>query len=96
MKCVERLVMAHINSILPDTLDPLQLDPGLPDGLPPGSKGRQQHVCHADPQHWDPSGVCTESPLLYSLFTYNCVAKHDANTIIKFADDSGRPDHRQR
>ena len=24
MKCFDRLVMAHINSILPDTLDPLQ------------------------------------------------------------------------
>ena len=24
MKCFERLVMAHINSVLPDTLDPLQ------------------------------------------------------------------------
>ena len=24
MKCFERLVMAHINSIIPDTLDPLQ------------------------------------------------------------------------
>jgi hypothetical protein len=24
MKCFERLVMAHMNSILPDTLDPLQ------------------------------------------------------------------------
>ena len=24
MKCFERLVMAHIKSILPDTLDPLQ------------------------------------------------------------------------
>ena len=24
MKCFERLVMAHINSILPDTVDPLQ------------------------------------------------------------------------
>ena len=24
MKCFERLIMAHINSILPDTLDPLQ------------------------------------------------------------------------
>ena len=27
------------------------------------------------------------SPLLYSLFTHNCVAKHDSNNIIKFADD---------
>jgi hypothetical protein len=24
MKCFERLVMAHINSIIPETLDPLQ------------------------------------------------------------------------
>ena len=38
---------------------------------------------------------CVLSPLLYSLFTHDCVAKHDSNTIIKFAD-SGRPDHRQR
>ena len=28
------------------------------------------------------------SPLLYSLFTYDCVAKHDSNTIIKFPDDT--------
>ena len=28
------------------------------------------------------------SPLLYSLFTYDCMAKHDSNTIIKFADDT--------
>ena len=27
------------------------------------------------------------SPLLYSLFTLDCVAAHDSNTIIKFADD---------
>jgi hypothetical protein len=26
-------------------------------------------------------------PLLYSLFTHDCVAKHDSNTI-KFADDT--------
>ena len=30
---------------------------------------------------------CVLSPLLYSLFTHDCVATHDANTIIKFADD---------
>jgi hypothetical protein len=24
---------------------------------PPGGKSRQQHICHADPQHWGPSGV---------------------------------------
>ena len=27
-------------------------------------------------------------PVLYSLFTHDCVAKHDSNTIIKFADDT--------
>ena len=25
------------------------------------------------------------SPLLYSLFTHDCMAKHDSNTIIKFS-----------
>jgi hypothetical protein len=28
------------------------------------------------------------SPLLFSLFTHDCVAKHDSNTIIKFAEDT--------
>ena len=28
------------------------------------------------------------SPLLYSLLTHNCVAKHDSNITIKFADDT--------
>ena len=41
----------------------------------PGGKGRQQHICHA-------------GPLLYSLFIDDCVAKHDSNSIIKFADDT--------
>jgi gmma-aminobutyric acid receptor subunit gamma/cGMP-dependent protein kinase 2 len=31
---------------------------------------------------------CVLSPLLYSLFTHNCVAAHDSNTIIKFPDDT--------
>ena len=29
---------------------------------------------------------CVLSPLLYSLFTHDCMARHDSNTIIKFAD----------
>jgi hypothetical protein len=28
------------------------------------------------------------SPLLYSRFTLDCMARHDSNTIIKFADDT--------
>ena len=29
---------------------------------------------------------CVLSPLLYSLFTHDCVATHASNSIIKFAD----------
>ena len=31
---------------------------------------------------------CVLSPLLYSLFTHDCVAMHGSNSIIKFADDT--------
>ena len=31
---------------------------------------------------------CVLSPLLYSLFTHDCTARHDTNTIIKFANDT--------
>ena len=31
---------------------------------------------------------CVLSPLLYSLFTHNCMALHDSNSILKFADDT--------
>ena len=31
---------------------------------------------------------CVLSPLLYSLFTHDCVTKHNSNTIIKFADNT--------
>ena len=33
------------------------------------------------------------SPLLYSLFTHDCVVKHESNTIIKFADDTAVTDN---
>ncbi len=31
---------------------------------------------------------CVLSPLLYSLYTHDCVATFDSNTIVKFADDT--------
>ncbi|KAF7653729.1 hypothetical protein LDENG_00079240, partial [Lucifuga dentata] len=31
---------------------------------------------------------CVLSPLLYSLFTYDCAAKHSSNIIFKYADDT--------
>uniref|UniRef100_A0A8C7KJS9 Phosphoinositide phospholipase C n=1 Tax=Oncorhynchus kisutch TaxID=8019 RepID=A0A8C7KJS9_ONCKI len=46
-------VQAHHQAQDPGTEHlPLQLDPGLPDGPAPGGEGRQQHICHADHQHW--------------------------------------------
>ena len=40
--------------------------------------------------HYSPidENGCVLSPLLYSLFTHDCMARHDSNTIIKFADDT--------
>ena len=31
---------------------------------------------------------CVLSPILYSLFTHDCVAMHTSNSNIKFADDT--------
>jgi hypothetical protein len=31
---------------------------------------------------------CVLSPLLYSLFTHDCVATYDSNTIIKLSDNT--------
>ena len=35
-----------------------------------------------------PPQGCVLSLLLYSLFTHDCLARHDSNNIIKFADDT--------
>ncbi len=31
---------------------------------------------------------CVLSPLLYSLYTHDCIATHSSNVIVKFADDT--------
>jgi len=152
MKCFERLVMAHINTIIPETLDPLQfayrpnrstddaisialhtalshldkrntyvrmlfidyssafntivpsklitklrtlgLNTSLCNWILDFLTGRPQVVRVGNNTSATlilntgaPQG-CVLSPLLYSLFTHDCMARHDSNTIIKFADDT--------
>ena len=31
---------------------------------------------------------CVRSPVVKSMFPHDCMARHDSNTIIKFADDT--------
>jgi hypothetical protein len=38
---------------------------------------------------------CVISPLLYSLFTYDCVAMHASSSVIRVADNTSRPDYQQ-
>ena len=52
-------------------------------------RGGNKNIRHADPQHGDHSGVRAQSPpVLPVQFTHDCTARHDSNTIIKFADDT--------
>jgi hypothetical protein len=152
MKCFERWIIAHINTIIPETLDPQQfayrpnrstddtisialhtahshlykrnnyvrmqfidycstfntivptnlitklitlglntslcnwiLDflTGRPQVVSLGNNTSAMLILNTEAPHG-----CMLSSLLYSLFTHDCVAKHDSNTIIKFADDT--------
>ena len=150
MKCFERLVMAHINTIIPETLANLHTTPNRSTDYAV-SIVLQTALSHLDNSHtyvrmlfidyssafntivpsklinklrtlglntslrsWildcltghpqavrvgnntsatlilntgAPQGYVL-SPLLYSLFTHDCMSRHDSNTIIKFADDT--------
>ena len=41
----------------------------------------KQHLHFADPQHWSPTRAHAQ-PLLYSLFTHDCVAMHADDTTV--------------
>uniref|UniRef100_A0A8K9UCI4 Reverse transcriptase domain-containing protein n=1 Tax=Oncorhynchus mykiss TaxID=8022 RepID=A0A8K9UCI4_ONCMY len=152
MKCLESLVRAHINTIIPETLDPPQFayqtnrstDDAISNALHTAlshlnkrntyvrmlfidyssvfntivpsklinklrSLGLNTSLCNwildfltGHPQvvrigkntsatiivnTGAPQGSVL-SPLLYSLFTHDCTARHDSNTIITFADNT--------
>ena len=129
MKCFERLVMAHINTIIPETLDQLQfayrpnrstddavsiplhtalshLDSSAFNTIVPSklinklrTLGLNTCLCNwtldfltGCPQVVRVGNntfatlilnqVCVLSTILYSLFTHDCTARHDFNTII--------------
>ncbi|KAK3514090.1 hypothetical protein QTP70_003205 [Hemibagrus guttatus] len=65
----------------------VSVDLQFPNQQTTGSKDGQTCLSLPHPQHWSPQG-CVLSPLLYSLYTYYCVATTNSTTIIKFADDT--------
>ena len=65
----------------------MQLGPGHPAETPPSGGGRPHYLLHNDPQlRGAPQGYVL-GPLLYSLYTHDCVASHSSNSI-NFADDT--------
>ncbi|KAK3549273.1 hypothetical protein QTP70_034478 [Hemibagrus guttatus] len=103
MKCFERIVMSHIKRNIPTTVDPFQfayrqnrstedavnaaihtaLTLGGPQAVRVGNRiSGIRTVSTGTPQG------CVLSPLLYTLFTYDCVASQTNTKIIKFADDT--------
>ncbi|XP_052334968.1 uncharacterized protein LOC127911710 [Oncorhynchus keta] len=66
---------------------PVQLGTGLPDGPPHVVRVGNNISTPLILNTGAPQG-CVLSPLLYSLFTHDCVATHASNSIIKFADDT--------
>ncbi|KAK2899391.1 hypothetical protein Q8A73_012520 [Channa argus] len=120
MKCFERVVLAHIQSSIPDTINPLQYaywpNRSTSDTIAAAIHYSLSHLENKDSylrilftdyssafntvishnlthklqthhKHWPPQG-CVLSPILYTLFTYDCVASHKDNIILKFADDT--------
>ncbi len=65
----------------------LWLDSRLPHRQTSSGEARPVHLKLHHPDVGAPQG-CVLSPLLYSLYTHDCVSSHSSTSIIKFADDT--------
>ncbi|KAK1797422.1 hypothetical protein P4O66_008791 [Electrophorus voltai] len=87
MKCFEHLVRDFITSSLPASIDPLQF--AYHYNCSTGNA--IAHLLHTTLTLMDkgraPQG-CGLSLLLYSLYTYDCVATSSSTVIVKFAEDT--------
>ncbi|GAA6103464.1 uncharacterized protein LOC106097359, partial [Tachysurus ichikawai] len=102
MKCFEKLVMRHIKTQLPPSLDPYSSPPDweaehagtkhLPLQLDPRLSDWETSVSpdreqHLQHYHTEAPQGCMLSALLFTLLTHDCAAMHRSNHI-KFADDT--------
>ncbi len=74
----------HFNTIVPTKLAVKLSDLGLNTSLCDWI----QDFLTARPQVVKVGQGCVLSPLLYSLYTHDCVSSHSSTSIIKFADDT--------
>ena len=65
----------------------MQMDLRLPNAEATGGESRCRSSSTVITNTGTPQG-CVLSPLLFSLFTHDCVATHSSNLIVKFADDT--------
>ena len=63
------------------------MDPRFSFKLAAGCKNRRQLIIISYVIYWHDQG-CVLSPMLYSLFTHDCLSCHVRTKILKFADDT--------
>lgn len=76
-----RLVLVGLDLWLTGSLDPRHSD--KPQSVRIGNRTSARIITNIG----TPQG-CVLSPILYTLFTYNCFTSHKDNIILKFADDT--------